>query len=73
MNPPLTLLLLAAALSVAGCATSHNVNVAPIHVAPIRMTMDINVNVHETGGEDDASEAPDAGARASARSAPDGG
>ncbi|MCZ7687043.1 MAG: hypothetical protein M5U28_53185 [Sandaracinaceae bacterium] len=72
MKPTTLLLLLAASLSGAGCATSHNVNVAPIHVAPIRMTMDINVNVHETGGEDGASEAPDAGAQASAQSAPDG-
>lgn len=49
---------------VAGCATSHNVNVAPIQVAPIRMTMDVNVNVHETSGDEE--DAPDATADAGA-------
>ncbi len=38
----------------AGCATSHNVHVAPIQVAPIRMTMDVNVNVHQPAEEGDA-------------------
>jgi hypothetical protein len=31
-----------------GCATTHNVNVAPLEVQPIRVTMDVNVNVHES-------------------------
>lgn len=33
---------------IGGCATHHNVNIAPIEVAPIRVTMDVNVNVHES-------------------------
>lgn len=35
-------------LFIGGCATHHNVNIAPIEVAPIRVTMDVNVNVHES-------------------------
>lgn len=35
-------------LLIAGCATTHNVNVAPLEVQPIRVTMDVNVNVHES-------------------------
>lgn len=43
-----------------GCFSQHAVQVAPIQVAPIRVTMDVNVNVqdrHEGDeeGEDDAS------------------
>lgn len=45
---------------VGGCATHHNVNIAPLEVAPIRVTMDVNVNVHESdvpvGGDDDEAE-----------------
>lgn len=35
-------------LLLGGCATTHNVNVAPLEVQPIRVTMDVNVNVHES-------------------------
>ncbi len=53
-----------------GCAMQHNVNLAPIHVEPIRVQMDVNVNMNEeetavTSGGD----APDATHRGSDRQA----
>lgn len=35
-------------LALGGCATTHNVQIAPLEVQPIRVTMDVNVNVHES-------------------------
>ncbi len=32
----------------------HNVNLAPVHVEPIRVQMDVNVNVHESADSEDA-------------------
>lgn len=46
-----TLLLL-----LGGCFSQHSVQVAPIHVAPIRVTMDVNVNVQDRREDSDPSE-----------------
>lgn len=48
---------------IGGCATQHNVHVAPLEVQPIRVTMDVNVNVHESAESvgDEADEAGEAG------------
>jgi hypothetical protein len=40
-----TTLLLAAAILLPGCNTTHNVKVEPIEVKPIHMTLDINLKV----------------------------
>jgi hypothetical protein len=38
-----------------GCFAQHSVQVAPIHVEPIRVQMDVNVSVDSSGdGEEDA-------------------
>lgn len=42
------ILAVASWLALGGCATTHNVNVAPLEVQPIRVTMDVNVNIHES-------------------------
>jgi hypothetical protein len=42
MNPRTLLLLVPAALALAGCAT---VTVAPIEVKPIHITVDVNVKI----------------------------
>lgn len=39
-------------LLLGGCFSQHSVQVAPIHVAPIRVTMDVNVNVQDERAED---------------------
>jgi hypothetical protein len=40
-------LLALASIGLSGCFSQHSVQVAPIHVAPIRVTMDVNVHVQE--------------------------
>jgi Skp family chaperone for outer membrane proteins len=38
-------LLAALVLAVAGCATQHRVEVAPVEVKPIHITIDVNIKV----------------------------
>jgi hypothetical protein len=49
-----------------GCAMQHDIKLAPIHVEPIRVEMDVNVNVREpedtavtSGGDDPATPSAD--------------
>lgn len=39
-------------LLLGGCFAQHNVQVAPIQVEPIRVQMDVNVNVNEATAHD---------------------
>ena len=46
MNHKISILFLSAILfSMSGCSTSHEVQVAPVEVKPIHITIDVNVKV----------------------------
>jgi len=46
MNYRILLLVLSfVVLSIAGCSTSHEVEVAPVEIKPIHITIDVNVKV----------------------------
>lgn len=45
MKRSLTFLLSALLLTAWGCSTSHRVEVAPVEVKPIHITIDVNVKV----------------------------
>ena len=46
MNHKIAIIFLSAVLvSMSGCSTSHEVQVAPVEVKPIHITIDVNVKV----------------------------